>query len=63
MVARPRLTTGEMQLATTAAACYAVGYPLALWGQSSFGWVLVALGGPFLFAAGVLLVRRLHRTS
>lgn len=63
MVAGPRLTRAETGLLLAALVCYAVGYPLALWGSSSLGWVLVALGGPFLFAVGALLVRRLHRSS
>ncbi|MDQ6934084.1 MAG: hypothetical protein M3130_02110 [Actinomycetota bacterium] len=40
---------------------YAVGYPLAIVGRSAAGWVLVMLGGLFLFAFGVLTIRRIHR--
>jgi hypothetical protein len=41
-------------------ACYGIGYPLALWGHSDAGWVLVFLGGPLLLTLGVLTVRLLH---
>jgi hypothetical protein len=44
-------------------ACYGTGYPLALWGHSSAGWVLVFLGGPLLLTLGVLAVRLLHQSS
>lgn len=60
-------TDGERQsnrllliLIAATAVCYAVGYPLALVGGSSMGWVLVTLGGPLLIAVGVLVIRRLH---
>jgi hypothetical protein len=43
-------------------ACYGTGYPLALWGHSNVGWVLVFLGGPLLLALGALTVRELHRS-
>lgn len=42
-------------------ACYGIGYPLALWGHSAAGWVLVFLGGPLLLTLGVLTVRMLHQ--
>ena len=42
-------------------ACYGTGYPLALWGHSAAGWVLVFLGGPLLLILGVLTVRQLHQ--
>jgi hypothetical protein len=44
-------------------ACYGTGYPLALWGHSAAGWVLVFLGGPLLLTLGVLTVRRLHQSA
>ncbi len=44
-----------------AAVCYAVGYPVALLGHSTWGWLLVFLGGPFLLGAGVLTIRHVHR--
>ncbi len=47
-------------LIAATALCYAVGYPLALIGNSDFGWVLVTLGGPLLIAVGVLVIRRYH---
>ena len=40
--------------------CYGIGYPVALWGHSTAGWVLVSLGGPLLLTLGVLTVRRIH---
>jgi hypothetical protein len=43
-------------------ACYGTGYPLALWGHSDVGWVLVFLGGPFLLALGALTIRWIART-
>ncbi|MGB8651754.1 MAG: hypothetical protein WCD35_13960, partial [Mycobacteriales bacterium] len=53
----------ERWLGGAAVGCYAVGYPLALWGGTSAGWALVALGGPFLLAFGVLVAVRLHRSG
>jgi hypothetical protein len=44
-------------------ACYGIGYPLALWGHSDAGWVLVFLGGPLLLTLGVLTVRLLHERT
>lgn len=44
-------------------ACYGTGYPLALWGHSNAGWVLVFLGGPLLLTLGVLTVRLLHQSA
>jgi hypothetical protein len=50
-------------LLVATAACYGVGYPVALLGHSNVGWVLVFLGGPLLLALGVLTVRWLHRST
>ena len=58
----PSRRTPWVLLAATVA-CYGTGYPLALWGHSDAGWVLVFLGGPLLLTLGVLTVRRLHRSS
>ena len=55
----PRARTLWVLLAATAA-CYGIGYPVALWGHSTAGWVLVFLGGPLLLTLGVLIVRRIH---
>jgi hypothetical protein len=41
--------------------CYAIGYPVALIGHSNIGWILVALGGPFLIAVIALVIRRIQR--
>jgi hypothetical protein len=48
-------------LAAATLLCYAIGYPLALIGGSSVGWVFVTLGGPLLIAVLVLLIRRYGR--
>ena len=47
-------------LLTATLACYGIGYPVALWGHSAAGWVLVFLGGPLLLLLGALTVRRIH---
>ncbi len=41
-------------LAGATAACYAVGYPLALVAGSPAGWLLVGLGGVLLLAPSAL---------
>ena len=61
LAARRRRTLWLLLVATVA--CYGTGYPLALWGHSAAGWVLVFLGGPLLLTLGVLTVRLLHRSS
>jgi hypothetical protein len=55
----PRSRTLWLLLAATLA-CYGIGYPVALWGHSTAGWVLVFLGGPLLLTLGVLTIRRIH---
>lgn len=50
-------------LGTICAACYVVGYPLAIWGDSGWGWVLVWVGGLFLIALGVIVVRVMTRAA
>jgi hypothetical protein len=40
---------------------YAVGYPLAIFGHSPIGWIVVMLGGVFLLCLGAITVRRVHR--
>lgn len=50
-------------LGTICAACYVVGYPLAIWGDSGWGWVLVWVGGLFLIALGVIVVRVMTRSA
>jgi drug/metabolite transporter superfamily protein YnfA len=62
-MARPGDRPDDRMLWTTVAAtalCYAIGYPLALIGKSSVGWVFVSLGGIFLVAAVWLFIRRVH---
>jgi hypothetical protein len=61
LVADRRRTIWLLLAATVA--CYGTGYPLALWGHSDAGWVLVFLGGPLLLTLGVLTVRQLHRST
>ncbi len=48
-------------LAAATAACYAIGYPVALVAGSPLGWVLVGLGGVLLLALGAAVVRGLTR--
>lgn len=47
-------------LVAATALCYAIGYPLALIGKSSAGWILVTLGGPLLAAVVWLFIRRVQ---
>jgi hypothetical protein len=42
------------------ALCYAVGYPIALVGNSNIGWVLVSIGGLLLVALVAVVIRRIH---
>jgi hypothetical protein len=58
---RVRPTGTQVVLGTAAVACYALGYPLAILGDSSVGWALVTLGGVFLLSLGVVTIRLLHR--
>jgi hypothetical protein len=60
--AAPSRRTLWLLLAATVA-CYGTGYPLALWGHSDAGWVLVFLGGPLLVTLGVLTIRLIHRSD
>jgi hypothetical protein len=39
--------------------CYGTGYPIALWLNQPWGWILVTAGGVFLAWLLVLVVRRL----
>jgi hypothetical protein len=59
----PNPTTTQKALIVAVVLSYAVGYPIALIVDSSFGWVLVTLGGFFLVALGIVTVRRIHRAS
>ena len=62
MSASPPARNGPLpiHLGLASAACYLIGYPLALIAGVGFGWVLVTLGGVLLMALGVVLVRRVH---
>jgi hypothetical protein len=48
-------------LIVATALCYGIGYPVALFGHSSIGWIFVALGGPLLIAVIALVIRRVQR--
>ena len=43
--------------------CYATGYPIALWLNQPWGWILVTAGGFFLMWLVVLVIRRINTTS
>jgi hypothetical protein len=49
-------------LGCVSAACYALGYPIALIADNPLGWVLVTLGGVVLAALLVVTVRRIDRS-
>ena len=48
-------------LGVASALCYALGYPIALIGNSPWGWLLVTLGGVLLVALLVVTIRRIDR--
>lgn len=58
---RPNHT--QLGLLVAVAACYGLGYPLALVAHSAAGWVLVTLGGVCLIALGVVTIRRVHQST
>ena len=41
-------------------ACYATGYPIALWLNQPWGWILVTAGGFFLMWLIISVVRRIN---
>ena len=43
--------------------CYATGYPIALWLNQPWGWILVTAGGFFLMWLVVLFIRRINAKS
>ena len=43
--------------------CYATGYPIALWLNQPWGWILVTAGGFFLVWLVILIIRRINTTS
>ena len=47
-------------LIVATALCYAIGYPVALIGNSNIGWVLVSIGGLLLVALIAVVIRRIH---
>jgi hypothetical protein len=56
----PRPSGAQSALAAATGLCYLVGYPVALFANAAMGWTLVTLGGVFLFALGVVTIRRVH---
>jgi len=40
--------------------CYATGYPIALWLNQPWGWILVTAGGFFLMWLVILIIRRIN---
>jgi hypothetical protein len=46
-------------VAVLSALCYALGYPIALVGNSPWGWLLVTLGGVLLVVLLWLTIRRI----
>lgn len=63
MARRRRRPPALAVLLVATAACYAIGYPLALVGGYAAGWVLVFLGGVLLLAVGADVVRRVARSG
>jgi hypothetical protein len=57
----PRPSGTQSVLIAAAGLCYLIGYPVALMADPAIGWTLVTLGGAFLFALGVVTIRRVHR--
>jgi hypothetical protein len=58
-----RPTRQQIVLAAATIASYAIGYPVAIVANAWFGWVLVTLGGLFLFALVVVTIQRMNRRS
>lgn len=63
MTSRERIRPDRNQtiLAVAMVACYAVGYPVAIFGHSPIGWGFVMLGGVFLFVLLLITIRRINR--
>ena len=59
----PRPDRTQVGLGCASALCYAVGYPVALAADQSWGWLLVTLGGVLLMALLVTVVRRIDRRA
>ncbi|MEO6700855.1 MAG: hypothetical protein ABI140_19725 [Jatrophihabitantaceae bacterium] len=56
-----RPNRAQWWLILTTAACYAVGYPVALLAHTLFGWLLVSVGGLLLMVLALVTVSRVHR--
>lgn len=58
---RIHATRTQLVLGAAMVLSYAVGYPVAIFAHSAIGWVLVSIGGVFLFALGFVTIRRIDR--
>jgi hypothetical protein len=58
-----RVTRTQVALGAATVLAYSVGYPLAIIGNESIGWVLVMIGGLLLLGFGMVTVLRIHRGS
>ena len=58
---RPDNTQRRLLIVTLA--CYAIGYPIALGLNQSWGWILVTAGGFFLFWLVLITVRRFNASA
>jgi hypothetical protein len=58
-----RLSRAQTVSGAASLVSYALGYPVAIFAHSAIGWVLVMLGGFFLFFFGIVTIRRIHRGS
>jgi hypothetical protein len=61
VTSKPRVRPDRNQtiLAVAMVLCYAVGYPVAIFGHSPIGWGFVMLGGVFLFLLLLITIRRI----
>jgi hypothetical protein len=59
-MARPNRS--QWALGGASAACYALGYPIALIADNPLGWVLVTMGGVLLAILLAVTVRRIDRS-
>ena len=50
----------QQRLLIITLACYATGYPIALWLNQPWGWILVTAGGFFLLWLVVTVIRRIN---
>lgn len=50
----------QRRLLAVTIACYATGYPIALGLNQPWGWILVTVGGIFLFWLILVTIRRIN---